>query len=69
MPSISTFFFLYQQFITWYMVTDCGSYFVTTYKRGKLTWKLKKRNKREEDRELIMKSEKEKEKRKRKVKA
>ena len=31
---ISTFFFfLNQQFITWHAVADCGSYFVTTYRR------------------------------------
>ena len=30
------FFFLNQQFITWHVVVDCGSYFVTTYKRNKL---------------------------------
>jgi len=38
---------LNQQFITWSTKADCGSYFVTTYKRGKLTWsKKKKREKR-----------------------
>ena len=29
-------FFLNQQFITWYVVVDRGSYFVTTYNRSKL---------------------------------
>jgi len=35
-PRITLFFF-YQQFITRHAVADCGSYFVATYKRGKLT--------------------------------
>ena len=30
------FFFLNQQFITQHAVVDCGSYFITTYKRSKL---------------------------------
>jgi len=30
-------FFLNQQFITWGVEADCGSYFVTTYNRGRLT--------------------------------
>ena len=33
--------FLYQQFITWHTVADCGSYFITMYKRNRLTGELK----------------------------
>jgi len=30
---LAYFFFLIQQFMTWGVVADCGSYFVATYKR------------------------------------
>jgi len=38
------FFFLNQQFITWGMREDCGSYFVTTYKTTKQHDVGKKKN-------------------------
>jgi len=41
------FFYLNQQFITWYAMVDCGSYFVTTYKRSRLTWGLKQEREKE----------------------
>ena len=43
-------FFLDQQFITRHTVVDCGSYFVTTYKRSRLH-EEKKVEERERDRE------------------
>jgi len=36
------FLFLNQQFITWSMRAAHGSYFVTTYKRGRHTWRKRK---------------------------
>ena len=33
MLHIGHMFFLNQQFVTWYIVADCGSYFITTYRR------------------------------------
>ena len=47
----SVYFFFYQQFITQRMVADCSSYFVTTYKRNRLTGglKLKIKRKRKND--------------------
>ena len=43
-------FFIYnQQFITWHVKADCGSYFITTYKENILTRgeKLKEREERD----------------------
>ena len=39
-------FFLIQQFITWSMKADHGSYFVTVYKQTQTTWNRKKKKKR-----------------------
>jgi len=41
--SLTLTFFSPQQFITWYTMADHGSYFITMYKRSKLTWELKQR--------------------------
>jgi len=32
------FFLKNQQFITWSMQADCGSYFITMYNRSRQTW-------------------------------
>ena len=40
-------FFLYQQFITWHTVADCGSYFITTYNRSRLHEEKKKKKENE----------------------
>ena len=47
----SFFFFLNQQFITWDMRADHGSYFVTMYKKSKLyeSKNRKERNKEQEE--------------------
>ena len=46
MPSQHSFFFFFnQQFITWHVVADCGSYFVTTYNRSRLHEEKKKKKK------------------------
>ena len=34
--SLFFFFFLNQQFITWHVEVDCGSYFITMYRRTTL---------------------------------
>ena len=39
---ISFFFFLNQQFITWHVVADHGSYFVTIYNRSRLHEEMEK---------------------------
>ena len=44
-------FFLNQQFITWSIRADHGSYFITTYIQTEATWKNKKKNKRREMKE------------------
>ena len=41
-------FFLNQQFITWDMRADHGSYFVTMYIQNETTWKRKEREERKE---------------------
>ena len=46
-----TYFFLNQQFITWSIRADHGSYFITTYIQTEATWKNKKKNKRKEMKE------------------
>ena len=38
------FFFLNQQFITWHMVADHGSDYITTYMQSKLTLKYKRKD-------------------------
>ena len=57
-----SFFFLNQQFITWHMVADRGSDYVTTYMQSKLTWNYKKgkgmKMKREKERKQIISKEK-----------
>ena len=53
-------FFYIQQFITWSMRADCGSYFVTTYK----TSKLHEERKRKEEKKLRKRKGKGKEKNK-----
>ena len=45
------FIYIYQQFITWSVRVACGSYFVTTYKRGRHTWSRKKEKDKKKDRE------------------
>ena len=49
----NTCFFLNQQFITWCMRTDCGSYFVATYKRNRLTGGLNLKGKEEKKKRKI----------------
>ena len=58
--SVTMIFFKYQQFITWYMVVDCGSYFVTTYNRRKLHEEMEteERERERRYRELIKEIEK-----------
>ena len=41
----SHFFFLYQQFITWRAVADCGSNYIATYMQSKLTSRYKRKDK------------------------
>ena len=41
------FIFLNQQFIIWHIVADHGSYFITTYKRNRLTRELKLKKEKE----------------------
>ena len=56
----SSYFFLNQQFITWYVVVDHGSYFVTTYNRSKLHEEMETEEREREKRykELIEEIEK-----------
>jgi len=60
-------FFLNQQFITQYVIVDCGSYFVATYRRGRLTCKIKEENEKREKKkrkELIIENQRKGRKRK-----
>ena len=45
--TVTFFFFLNQQFIIWSAVADCGSYFVTMYRRTESTWRVKKEKRKE----------------------
>ena len=58
--TIFFFFFLNQQFITWHVVVDRGSYFVTTYNRRRLHEEMEteERERERRYRELIEEIEK-----------
>ena len=46
--TLTLFFNLNQQFITWGIRADCGSYFITIYRIDKTTWYIRQKKKERE---------------------